>query len=159
MSLTDYQDRITRLQKSLGQAFSEEPFIVNIPGKSIIFKIDPYYYAALEPAFTNGLSKWSAMHRDSIRETLVRTGNVVTSPGNLNPIIKIQLGWNSKFYKLNVCFIEASFIDHALKIYGGVPGDIGMSDLVIASTQRDTVDSFFGERTRLQSIAFANQPG
>lgn len=157
MTLTDYQDRITRLQKGLGRAFAEEPFILNIPGKSIALKVDPYYYVALEPHFTNSLSEWSAMLKDNVRETLVRTGNVVTSPESLNPLLKIPLEWGGRRYNMSVCFVESTFIDQALKIYGGVKNDIGLSEISIPSSQREKLNLFFGERTPLQSIAFIDQ--
>lgn len=154
MAVSDYQDRITRLQRGLGKAFADEPFILNIPGKSIAFKIDPYYYVAVEPAFTNKLSSSSPMSRDNVRDTLVRTGNIVSSPGSLNPLIKISLEWDSRIYKLNVCFVESAFIDQALRIYGGAIGDIGLADIHIPLGHREMINAFFGERTKLENIAF-----
>lgn len=154
MSLTDYQDRITRLQKGLGQAFADEPFILNIPGKSIALKVDPYYYIAIEPSFTSSLSEWSAMLKNNVRDTLVRTGNVVTSADSRNPLIRLPLEWDGRRYNMSVCFVESDFIDQALKIYGGVREDIGLSEMRIPSSQRERLDDFFGERTLLQSVAF-----
>jgi hypothetical protein len=156
MSLQDYQARIDRLQRGLGKAFAESPFIFNIPGKSIALKVDPYYYVAFEPSFTEHLSKFSAMLKQNVRDTLVRTGNLVSDPGTRNPLIKIKLKWGGRTYALNGCFVEAEFIDQALKMYGGVSGDIGLSEMQILSSERENIDKFFGERTRLQSVAFTD---
>ncbi|SDL04583.1 hypothetical protein SAMN05660337_1889 [Maridesulfovibrio ferrireducens] len=156
MSLQDYQTRIDRLQKGLGKAFAENPFIFNIPGKSIALKVDPYYYVAFEPSFTENLSKFSVMLKQNVRDTLVRTGNIVSAAETRNPLIKIKLKWDGRTYALSACFVEAEFIDQALKMYGGVIGDIGLSDMQILSSEREKLDNFFGERTLLQSVAFTD---
>ncbi|WP_027721372.1 hypothetical protein [Maridesulfovibrio zosterae] len=154
MSLKDYQSRIDRLQKGLGKAFIENPFILNIPGKSIALKVDPYYYVAFEPGFTDNLSRFGVMLQKNVRDTLVRTGNLVTDHESRNPLIKIRMKWDERSYLMNVCFVESEFIDQSLKMYGGVVGDIGLSELRILETERERLDKFFGERTLLKSVAF-----
>lgn len=154
MSLQDYKNRVDRLQKGLGKAFAENPFILNIPGKSIALKMDPYYYVAFEPAFTENLSKFGVMLQKNVRDTLVRTGNLVTDPETRNPIIKIRMKWNDRSYAMSVCFVESGFIDQALKIYGGVKEEIGLSEIRILASERERLEKFFGDRTLLKSVAF-----
>ncbi|CCO25167.1 hypothetical protein [Maridesulfovibrio hydrothermalis] len=154
MSLKDYKSRIDRLQKGLGKAFIENPFILNIPGKSIALKVDPYYYVAFEPAFTENLCRFGVMLPKNVRDTLVRTGNLVIDQDTRNPLIKIRMKWNDRSYAMNVCFVESEFIDQALKIYGGVTSDVGLSELRILSSERERLDTFFGERTLLKSVAY-----
>ncbi len=38
MPLTDYTEIVEKLQKALGRGFAEEPWILNVPGKSIACK-------------------------------------------------------------------------------------------------------------------------
>ena len=154
MSLQDYKDRIDRLQKGLGKAFAENPFILNIPGKSIALKVDPYYYVAFEPAFSENLSRFGVMLPKNVRDTLVRTGNLVTDHETRNPIIKIRMKWNDRSYAMTVCFVESGFIDQALKIYGGVKEEVGLSEIRILESERERLEEFFGERTLLKSVAF-----
>lgn len=154
MSLQDYKIRIDRLQQGLGKAFVENPFILNIPGKSIALKVDPYYYVAFEPAFTENLSRFGVMLKKNVRDTLVRTGNLVTHPETRSPIIKIRMKWNDRNYAMNVCFVESGFIDQALKIYGGVKDEIGLSEISIHESEKERLEKFFGERTPLKSVAF-----
>ncbi len=154
MSLQDYKVRIDRLQEGLGKAFVENPFILNIPGKSIALKVDPYYYVAFEPAFSENLSRFGVMLPKNVRDTLVRTGNLVTDQETRNPIIKIRMKWNDRSYSMNVCFVESGFIDQALKIYGGVKEEVGLSEIRILESERERLEKFFGERTLLKSVAF-----
>ncbi|WP_432735668.1 hypothetical protein [Maridesulfovibrio sp. FT414] len=154
MSLQDYKTRVDRLQKGLGKAFAENPFVLNIPGKSIALKVDPYYYVAFEPAFTENLSRFGVMLQKNVRDTLVRTGNLVTDQESRNPIIKIRMKWNDRMYVMPVCFVESGFIDQALKMYGGVTGEIGLSEIRILEVERERLEKFFGERTLLKSVAF-----
>ncbi|WP_415713400.1 hypothetical protein [Maridesulfovibrio sp.] len=154
MSLQDYKVRVDRLQEGLGKAFAENPFILNIPGKSIALKVDPYYYVAFEPAFSENLSRFAVMLPKNVRDTLVRTGNLVIDHETRNPIIKIRMKWNERSYSMNVCFVESGFIDQALKIYGGVKEEIGLSEIRIHGSERERLEQFFGERTLLKSVAF-----
>lgn len=156
MSLQDYKVRIDRLQEGLGKAFIENPFILNIPGKSIALKVDPYYYVAFEPAFSENLSRFAVMLPKNVRDTLVRTGNLVTDQETRNPIIKIRMKWNDRSYAMNVCFVESGFIDQALKIYGGVKEEVGLSEICILESERERLEKFFGERTLLKSVAFVD---
>ncbi|WP_320169369.1 hypothetical protein [Maridesulfovibrio sp.] len=156
MSLQDYKSRIDRLQKGLGKAFAENPFILNIPGKSIALKVDPYYYVAFEPAFTENLSRFGVMLQKNVRDTLVRTGNLVTDQQTRNPIVKIRMKWDERTYSMQVCFVESGFIDQALKIYGGVKAEIGLAEIRILSSERERLEKFFGERTLLKSVAFVD---
>lgn len=153
MSLQDYKDRIDRLQKGLGKAFAENPFILNIPGKSIALKVDPYYYVAFEPAFSENLSRFGVMLPKTCVIPLCVL-NLVTDHETRNPIIKIRMKWNDRSYAMNVCFVESGFIDQALKIYGGVKEEVGLSEIRILESERERLEEFFGERTLLKSVAF-----
>jgi len=77
MPMKDYQDALTRLQKGLASGYQSSPTVLNIPGQSLMCKVDPDYYLALEPIFTEILSRWAISFPQGVQETLVHTGNLV----------------------------------------------------------------------------------
>lgn len=154
MPLVDYQEIATKLQQGLGQAFSEEPWLLNLPGKSIACKVDQYYYVAVMPAFLDKLSEWSGVSRGRVAEALVKTGNIITRAPERNPMVRVGLCWDGQVYDLKAAFVDADFIDRALRYYGGLETVLNVSELKIASSSREKVEGLFIDKTAPQELAY-----
>ena len=63
MALADYTGCVDHLQKALGRAFAAEPWLLNLPGKSVACKIDHFYYLAVMPGFLETLGRVAACSR------------------------------------------------------------------------------------------------
>ncbi len=93
MPLKDYTEIGERLQQVLGKGFAEEPWILNMPGKSVACKIDQYYYVAVMPAFVEQLGRLGGMFPDQVTEALVKTGNFITKAPDRNPLLPLTVSW------------------------------------------------------------------
>lgn len=154
MPLTDYQEIADKLQKGLGHAFAEEPWILNLPGKSIACKVDQYYYVAVMPAFLDKMAEWSGVPRGRVAEALVKTGNFITKAPERNPMLRIGLCWDGQTYDLKAAFVDADFIDRALRFYGHMETVLNVSDLKISEASRDKVEELFEDKTAPQDLAY-----
>ncbi|WP_147821966.1 hypothetical protein [Salidesulfovibrio onnuriiensis] len=154
MPLTDYQEIATKLQKALGHAFAEEPWLLNLPGKSIACKIDQYYYVAVMPAFVDQLSEWAGVSRGRAAEALVKTGNLITKAPERNPMLRLGLVWDGQTYDLKAAFVDADFIDRALRFYGGLESVLNVSELKLSEASRDRVEELFENKTAPQALAY-----
>lgn len=154
MPLIDYTERIERLQRGLGRAFEAEPWILNLPGKSVACKLDQYYYLAVMPAFAEKLARYSGLLPESVVETLVRTGNLITRPPERDPVVTLGVTWGGKVYEITAAFVEADFIDRAIKVYGDMESGLNVSDLKIAAASKPSVDELFEGKTAPQGLAF-----
>ncbi len=154
MPLKDYQDSLTRLQKGLAQAYRDSPQVLNIPGQSVACKVDPEYYLALEPIFTEILARWAVSFPEGVLETLTRTGNVVICKPLSTHVIPLTVGWAGKTFEVQAMFLLADFVDRALKLYAGVPAPLPVADLRILSDERKAVEAFFGDLTPPQGLAY-----
>ncbi len=154
MPLTDYQEIATKLQKGLGDAFREEPWLLNLPGKSIACKIDQYYYVALMPAFLDKLAEWAGVSRGLAAQALVKTGNLITKGPERNPMLRLGLCWDGQVYDMKSAFVDADFIDRALRFYGGMETPLNVSELKISSHFRDKVETLFENKTAPQGLAY-----
>ncbi len=83
MPLTDYTEIVEKLQKALGRGFAEEPWILNVPGKSIACK-STSLLSSVFPAFSEQLARLGGMFPDQVNKALVKTGNFITK--HLNAI-------------------------------------------------------------------------
>lgn len=155
MPLVDYTERLERLQRGIGRAFSKEPWIFNLPGKSIACKIDHLYFLAIMPAFIETLSRYTGMKPESVLETLIKTGNFITHAPDRNPVLPIGVTWSGKVYEIKAAFMDADFIDRALKMHGGMENALNVSDLKIAAAYRPQVETLFEEKTAPQGLAYA----
>ncbi len=154
MPLIDYQDVVFRLQQGLGQAFADTPWILNLPGKSVACKVDQYYYVAVMPAFIEKLAEWSNIAPAVVSESLVRTGNFITKAPERDPQLSLGLTWDGKIYDLKAAFVDADFIDRALRFFGGMESVLNVSELRIASASRESVEDFFEGKTPPQGLAY-----
>ncbi len=154
MPLKDYQDALTRLQKGLASGYQQSPQVINVPGQSLLCKVDPEYYLALEPVFVEILSRWAVSFPQGVLETLVHTGNLVFCKPLGTHIIPLTLTWSGKDFEVQAAFLAADFVDRALKLYAGVPEPLPVADLRIRADERAAVDAFFGDKTPLGSVAY-----
>lgn len=154
MPLKDFTEAGGRLQRALGKGFAEEPWLLNIPGKSIACKIDQYYYLAVMPAFTEQLGRLGGMFPDQVTEALVKTGNFITKGPDRDPLVPLTVSWGGKGVRLNAAFVDADFIDRAVKTYGGMASVLNVSDLKISSEDKEGVEDLFEGKTPPQKLAY-----
>jgi len=154
MPLKDYQDALTRLQKGLAQAYRDSPQVLNLPGQSVACKVDPDYYLALEPVFTEILSRWAVSFPEAVLETLSHTGNAIVCKPLSTHIIPLSVTWDGRDFEVQAMFLQADFVDRALKLYAGVPAPLPVSDLRIRTADRAALEAFFGESTPPKSLAY-----
>lgn len=154
MPLKDYTEIASKLQQGLGKGFAEEPWMLNMPGRSIACKIDQYYYLAVMPAFVEQLARLGAMLPDNVAETLVKTGNFITKAPDRNPLLPLTVGWGGAPVTVKAAFVDADFIDRAVKTYGGMGAVLNVSDLKISEADRERVEDFFEGKTPPQKLAY-----
>jgi hypothetical protein len=154
MPMKDYQDALTRLQKGLASGYQSSPSVLNTPGQSLMCKVDPDYYLALEPIFTEILARWAISFPQGVLETLVHTGNLVFCKPLSTHIIPLTLSWGGNDYEVQAAFLSATFVDRALKLYAAVPEPLPVSDLRIRADERAAVEAFFGEKTPPNAVAY-----
>jgi hypothetical protein len=154
MPLKDYSEIVERLQRALGRGFAEEPWLLNLPGKSVACKIDQYYYMAVMPGFLDTLGKLGGVFPDQVREALVKTGNLITKAPDRDPILSLTVSWGGRGVTLKSAFVDADFIDRAVKTYGGLGSILSVSDLKISEEDKDKVEAFFEGKTAPQGLAY-----
>jgi len=152
--MKDYQDALTRLQKGLASGYQSSPGVLNTPGQSLMCKVDPDYYLALEPIFTEILARWAISFPQGVLETLVHTGNLVFCKPLGTHIIPLTVSWGGRDYEVQAAFLAADFVDRALKLYAGVRESLPVSDLRIRADERAAVEAFFGDKTLLSAVAY-----
>jgi len=154
MPLTDYQESLTRLQKALAEGYRESPQVFNVPGQSLVCKVDPDYYLALEPIFMEILARWAVSFPQSAQDTLMHTGNLVVCKPLGTHIIPLTLNWDGKDFEVQAAFLMADFVDRALKLYAGVAEPLPVSELRIRADERKAVEAFFGDKTPPGAVAY-----
>lgn len=154
MPLKDYTEIVGKLQQAIGKAFAEEPWILNMPGKSVACKIDQYYYLAVMPAFVEQLARYGGMLPETVTEALVKTGNLITKAPERDPLLPLTVGWGSRPVTIKAAFVDADFIDRAVKTYGGLGSILNVSDLKISEDDRAKVEAFFEDKTPPQNLSY-----
>lgn len=154
MPLTDYQDIVTRLQKALGRLYAAEPFLLNIPGRSIACKLDPLYYLALEPAFAERLARAAALLPATAVEALVRTGSYITQAPERRYAQTVPVTYGGHLLEVTASFVDADFVDRALRLYAGLPASLEVSELRIPARFRPSLTPLFENKTPLDDVAF-----
>ncbi|MCM0753652.1 hypothetical protein M7784_00090 [Desulfovibrio aminophilus] len=154
MSLTDYQDALNRLQKALGRAYLDDPLLLNVPGRSVACKVDPQYYLALQPAFVERLAKGAALLPATAAEVLVRTGNLITRAPERQYELAVPVVLNGRVLEVRAAFVDADFVDRALRLYAGLASGLEVSDLRIAGAFRASLEPLFENKTPLRDLAF-----
>lgn len=154
MPLKDYQDSLTRLQKGMANAYKQSPQVLNVPGQSVACKVDPNYYLALEPVFSEILARWAISFPDSVLETLTHTGSVVVCKPMATHVIPLTVNWGGRDYEIQAAFLQADFVGRALKLYAGVADPLPVSELRIRADERAAVEAFFAGLTPPGGVAF-----
>ena len=154
MPLKDYSEIVERLQRALGKGFADEPWLLNLPGKSVACKIDQYYYLAVMPGFLETLGRLGGMFPDQVREALVKTGNLVTRAPDRDPVVSLTVSWGGRGVTVKGAFVDADFIDRAAKTYGGMGSVLAVSDLKVSEEDKDKVEAFFEGKTPPQALAY-----
>jgi hypothetical protein len=154
MPLKDYQDALTRLQKGLAQAYRDTPQVLNVPGQSVACKVDPEYYLALEPVFSEVLARWAVSFPQGVVETLAHTGNLVVCKPLSTHIIPLSVTWAGRDFEVQAIFLLADFVDRALKLYAGAAAPLPVADLRIRAADRQAVEAFFGNLTPPSDLAY-----
>ncbi len=154
MPMKDYQDALTRLQKGLASGYQSSPGVLNVPGQSLMCKVDPEYYLALEPIFLEILARWAISFPQAVLETLVHTGNLVFCKPLSTHIIPLTVSWGGRDYEVQAAFLPADFVDRSLKLYAGVQEPLPVSELRIRTGERAALEAFFAEKTPLGHVAF-----
>lgn len=154
MALTDFTEMVERLQKGLGKAFAEEPWMLNLPGQSVACKIDQHYYLAVMPAFAERLARLGGMFPHHVVEALVRTGNLITRAPDRDPVLPLTVAWEGPSVTVRAAFVDADFIDRAVKTYGGSEGGLNVSELKISGRDRERLEAFFEGKTPPEGLAY-----
>ena len=152
--LKDYSEIVERLQKALGRNYVQSPWLLNVPGQSIACKVDQHYYLAVMPAFVEQMGKIGGMLPDRVAEALVKTGNFITKAPERNPVVPLTLGWAGPPITVKAAFVEAEFIDRAVKTYGAAAGSLSVSELKISVADRPKLEAFFEGKTPPQDLAY-----
>lgn len=154
MPLKDYTEIVGSLQRALGKSFADEPWILNMPGKSVACKIDQYYYLAVMPAFVEQLARFGGMLPETVTEALVKTGNFITKAPERDPNVPLTVSWGGSPVTIKAAFVDADFIDRAVKTYGGLGTILNVSELKISQSDRERVEEFFTDKTPPQNLAY-----
>ncbi len=161
MAMVDYSDLVLNLQRRIGEHFSHNPDILNIPGRSMACRVDEHYYLALEPMLVKKLSQWGAIIPSRVVEALLKTGNLISHPSDREHVIQLRATWEGlgKFVRIQACFVLAEFMDRGLKIYAGQIRPLPLSPLYVHSQDRSLVEEFFGNKTPPASWIYVSEPG
>lgn len=154
MALADYTAGVDHLQKGLGRAFSAEPWLLNLPGRSVACKIDQHYFLAVMPGFLETLARVGGMFPDQVRDTLVKTGNLITKGPERDPVLPLTVSWGGRAVTVSGAFVDADFIDRAVKTYGGLGAILNVSELKVSSADRPRIEAFFQDKTPPQGLAY-----
>lgn len=157
--MKDYYTILDQIKKQIGTMYLQDHSILNNPGRSLACKLDPFYYLAPLPLFFNVLSHWSGHLPQTIKKTLLITGNIVSSGKNKEFCLTLDLkpSLHQPIQTLTCCFVLADFIDSSLKIYGLQQTIPPVSELKLMDYEREKVKKFLATKTDLQDLAFTRQ--
>ncbi|MBF0481691.1 MAG: hypothetical protein HQK81_07170 [Desulfovibrionaceae bacterium] len=155
--IVDHNESLDRIARALGERYRQAPYILNVPGQSVACKVDAFHYLAIQPMFVKYLAQWAAMLPARVEETLLKTGSMLSDASRVKHYHQIRVveegGGEAK--AIGASFVLATFIDHALSLYGGGERPLPLSGLRIAAGEREALAPFFAGRTPLQDLAFA----
>lgn len=155
MPLPDYQSDVERLQRGLARAWLDDPTILNLPGTSLACKLDPLYYLAVQPSFSRTMGRLGGMFPDRAMDALVRTGLLITRPPERTRALSLAVVFGGRTLTVKASFLDADFVDRAVKLYGGAPTGLEVADLRITADCREDVETFFADKTPPGDVAYA----
>jgi len=156
--IVDHNEALDRIARALGERYRQAPYILNLPGQSVACKVDAFHYLAIQPMFIKYLAQWAAMLPSRVEQTLLKTGDLLSDAGHARHYhhIRVLEEGSSEIKAIGASFVLATFIDRALALYGGADRPLPLSGLRIAASEKQALASFFGDRTPLQDLAFAD---
>lgn len=156
--IEDHAERIERLQRALAEEYMARGDVFNVPGRSLIFKVDPHYCLGLFPGVVEFLARHAGMFPHKVRESLVRTGNLVVHPETGAPSLPLHLLWDQgqivKRVRIECCFLHGGFVDRALLLFARQEGELAVSPLSVDAQERDKVNAFLEGKTPLAGLAY-----
>lgn len=157
--MIDYAQSLERLEKALGEQYRRSPYILGTPGTSLACKVDPFIYLAIQPGFIKYLSRWAGMFPERVEATLVKTGTMLSDATRAVHAASLHVfaeGAPDAPVAVSASFIQASFIDQAVTVYGGADGPLPVSRLKILDSDRARIEPLFAGKTPLAALAFGN---
>lgn len=157
--MIDYSESLERLEKALGEQYRVSPHILGTPGTSLACKVDPFHYLAIQPGFVKYLSRFAGMFPEKVLATLVKTGSMLSAgPGHeVHQVpLRVFAEGGSDIVSVSASFLLASFVDHALALYGGLSAPPPVSRLRILTDDRQLTLPIFEGKTPLADVAFGN---
>ncbi len=85
----------------------------------------------------------------------MRTGNYITRAPERCHELDVNVVLHGRTLALHGSFVDADFIDRALRLYAGLPGSLEVSELRIAGDCRARLEPLFENKTFLRPLAFA----
>jgi len=159
MPLDDYLLLMERLQRALAAAFETSGEFLNRPGSSAAFKIDPDYYLIVLPDFVEDLSSLTGILPETVLETLVRTGHLAAHGPERTCALSLNVHLSRSgrhLHSLRAGFLQAAFVDGALRLYGGRRTALPLSDVRLSPEDRPKVEIFLQGRPVPASVAYAS---
>ncbi|MEF2145825.1 MAG: hypothetical protein V3573_10290 [Desulfovibrionaceae bacterium] len=155
MPLPDYHERVERMQKALARSCEADPALLNLPGRSVACKVDPLYYLVVQPLFNESLARWAGLLPRHVTETLVRTGMYISRGPEREHVLTLSVTWGGRWMNVRASFLDADFIDRALRLYAGAVRGLEVSELRVSSEDRERVERLFENKTPPGNVAFA----
>lgn len=158
MPISNHTETLERLQRALACAFEASGEFINRPGSSAAFKIDPDYYLAQLPQFVEDLSSITGILPESVLDTLIRTGNLVSRGPDRAHSLPLTVHLSRAGHRslaMRAGFLQAAFVDGALKLYGGRRTGLPLSDVRLSPAERPMIEAFLAGRPTPASIAYA----
>lgn len=156
MPLPDYHERVERLQRGLARAWLRDPALLNLPGRSIACKLDPNYYLAAQPFFDTEIARAAGMLPATAAQALVKSGLLITRPPEREHVLQVGVVYAGHAITMPASFLDADFVDRALRLYGGAPHGLQVADLRLAAESREAVEHLFEGKTPPGRVCFAS---
>jgi hypothetical protein len=152
--MRDFAELTERILRALGKARLASPDLFNIPGRSLLLKIDPHYYLAPWPALGQRLGRLAALLPRVAEDALARTATLVTCGPQRQASLPLRLEWPGGAADIRAAFLLAASVDHGLALYAGLADPLPVCAARIADRSREAVLAFFADKTPPHASAF-----
>lgn len=157
--MRDRAELLDRVQRGLGREYRGNPELINTPGRSLLLRLDPFYYIAPSEAFLLRAGRWGLLLPERVRELLIRSGDLVSHSRDRSYALKLRLllrvGGEPRPATLEACLLHSTFVDRALTLYGGLREPPPVALVLLAATERPKLAAFLEGKTMLADAAFA----
>ncbi len=153
--MIDYIELCNRMQRELALRYTQRRDLLNLPGRSLACKLDPFYYLAMYPGLLAPLARWAATMPNRAEEALIKTGSLILGGHERKPWLVLQVSWadGRRRARFKACFLHSSFVDRAVQLYAGL-AEPPVSDLRIDAAHREKVQRFLEGKTEVLGLAF-----